>query len=121
YASAIGDDLPVFDLQVELRHLGDTQIAERLACRRHRVLRSILPRYLAGTDHLRHAIDAVAGGTFFGHAYLPWVSAPWHRRCLKAGLSYACDRGSAAAPTRESRSTEDPMQHAPLSAVSLLV
>src|SRR5262245_55392522 len=56
----VGADLAVLDLEIEIRHLGDAQIAQALRGRRDRRRRSLLPRLGARADQLDDLVDALA-------------------------------------------------------------
>src|SRR3989454_3149671 len=75
YAGAIGHDLPVLDLHVELPHLGDPEVAERLRGGFHRILRRVLPRGPAGPDDVDDTVHALSG-SLLSHARPPCLSCP---------------------------------------------
>ena len=58
-------DLAVFDLHVQLGHLGDTQVAQRAGCRFDGISTRILPGLLADPDDFDDLVDA------FWHVSLP--------------------------------------------------
>src|SRR5262249_40146547 len=57
--------LAIVERHVELDHLGDTKVAQRLRRCFDRVLRGLLPRCGAGADQFDHGVSTV------GHAILP--------------------------------------------------
>src|SRR5437773_8199988 len=61
HARPVERHLALVDGHVEAGDLGDAQVTQRLAGGRHRVLDGVLPRHLAGSDEIGHAVDAVAG------------------------------------------------------------
>src|SRR5436305_1010266 len=57
---AVRLDLAVLDLHVELRDLGNAEIAQRLAGAGHRGCGCLLPRFAARADQLDDFVDAFA-------------------------------------------------------------
>src|SRR4051812_7381560 len=59
-AGAVGDDLAVLHLHVELRYFGDAQVTQGLGRRRNRVARGVLPRHRTAADHFGDTVNPIA-------------------------------------------------------------
>ena len=71
-ARAVGHDLAVFDLHVELGDFGHAQVAQRLGRGLHGALGRVFPRHLAGADDFGDPVDGCFC-TLLGHALSPVV------------------------------------------------
>src|SRR5215469_18392615 len=79
HTRAIGHDLAVFHLQVELVDFSDAQVAQRFGSNLNRAARRIFPRCRARPDNVGYPIDRMFGCCLRSHAVLLASETPQPR------------------------------------------
>src|SRR6202012_6189258 len=72
---AVRLDLAVLELDIQLHHLGDPQVAKRLPGACYGGTRRLLPRYRAGADQFDDLIDVLS------HVHLRLLWTFWGETC----------------------------------------